>query len=95
MNKEEIYFNDGSSINGYYLDIEKPNHCPHCHTKIFPVVIGHSDITETETFPIFTVIFYVQAVIIILLKHTRNLKIKLFLQDINQVILLMKKFPQK
>ena len=33
MNKEEIYFNDGSSINGYYLDIEKPNHCPHCHTK--------------------------------------------------------------
>ncbi|WP_294763649.1 hypothetical protein [uncultured Fusobacterium sp.] len=57
MHKAEIYFNDSSSINGYYLDIETPNHCPHCHTKIFPVVIGHSDITETETFPIFTVIF--------------------------------------
>lgn len=57
MHKAEIYFNDSSSINGYYLDIETPNHCPQCHTKIYPVVIGHSDITETETFPIFTVIF--------------------------------------
>lgn len=58
MNKEEIYFNSGSSINdGYYLNIETPNYCPHCHTKIYPVVIGHSDITETENLPIFTVIF--------------------------------------
>lgn len=58
MNKTNLYFNDGSSIDGYYLDIELPNHCPHCHTKIFPSIIGHSDITKFEDLHIFTVIFF-------------------------------------
>lgn len=57
MSKKEIHFLDDFSRNSYFLDIDLPNLCPHCHKGILPSVIGNSEITCKDSSKYFTVIF--------------------------------------